>query len=135
MQRLDKGSDNNVFFNDKYIHGIRARVNAGCGLWPFALGPRLPRDMTGYAAARIMGVTPNVLVVSPEHGRGTRDPDGRSHQRHVERLARFRRTERLALFSGVTTMADKQVNTIPLPQIGGDKAESLVRSGPRARSI
>ena len=29
FQRLDQGGDENVFMNDEYIYGVRARVNVG----------------------------------------------------------------------------------------------------------
>ena len=77
MQRVDKDSDSGVFLHDEYTYGIRARVNAGFGLWQFAHGSRQTLDAANYAAARvamqgmrydggrIMGVTPNLLVVPP----------------------------------------------------------------------
>ncbi len=77
MQRVDKDSDSNVFFHDEYTYGIRARVNAGFGLWQFAFGSKQPLNAATYEAARIamqgmryeggriMGVTPNLLVVPP----------------------------------------------------------------------
>ena len=79
MQALNKDSDNNVFMNDEYLYGIRARVNAGYGLWQFAYGSRQALTAENYAAARvamqamrydggrIMGVVPNLLVVPPAH--------------------------------------------------------------------
>lgn len=77
MQRVDKDSDSGVFFHDEYTYGIRARVNAGFGLWQLAYGSKQPLTPANYAAARIamqgmryeggriMGVTPNLLVVPP----------------------------------------------------------------------
>ena len=77
MQRVDKDSDSGVFFRDEYIYGIRARVNAGFGLWQLAYGSKQDLTAAAFAAARvamqgmryeggrIMGVTPNLLVVPP----------------------------------------------------------------------
>ncbi|SEN51652.1 Mu-like prophage major head subunit gpT [Gemmobacter aquatilis] len=79
MQALNKDSDSNVFFHDEYLYGIRARVNAGYGLWQFAYGSKQELTPENYAAARaamqamrydggrIMGVVPNLLVVPPAH--------------------------------------------------------------------
>lgn len=66
-----------VFINDEYLYGIRARVNAGLGLWQLAYGSRATLDQASYAAARarmmnfrsengrILGVRPTTLVVPP----------------------------------------------------------------------
>lgn len=85
MQTLNKDSDNNVFMRDEYLYGIRARVNAGYGLWQFAFGSRRPLTAANYEEARvamqamrydggrIMGVVPNMLVVPPEHEAAARE--------------------------------------------------------------
>lgn len=79
MQRVDKDSDSAVFFSDVYSYGVRARVNAGFGLWQFAYGSKQPLTPENYALARvamqgmrydggrIMGVVPNLLVVPPSY--------------------------------------------------------------------
>ena len=79
MQTLNKDSDNNVFMHDEYLYGIRARVNAGYGLWQFAFGSKQPLTAANYEDARVgmqamrydggrvMGVVPNMLVVPPAH--------------------------------------------------------------------
>ena len=66
-----------VFMNDEYIYGVRARVNAGFGLWQLAWGSKQDLTPASYAAARaamqsmkgdggaVLGVSPNVLVVPP----------------------------------------------------------------------
>ena len=66
-----------VFFRDEYLYGVRARVNAGFGLWQLAFGSQAPLTADNYAAARsammslrgdrggILGVNPNLLVVPP----------------------------------------------------------------------
>ncbi|TKD23059.1 hypothetical protein FBT96_04405 [Rhodobacter capsulatus] len=77
FQSLNGTEDEYVFRNDKFLYGIRARVNAGFGLWQFAWGSKQPLTAANYAAARaammgfktdggrVLGVTPNVLVVPP----------------------------------------------------------------------
>lgn len=40
FEALDKFSDPNVFFNNESIYGVRARVNAGFGLWQLAFGSK-----------------------------------------------------------------------------------------------
>lgn len=41
-----------VFMNDEYIYGVRARVNAGFGLWQLAYGRKADLNEASYAAAR-----------------------------------------------------------------------------------
>lgn len=84
-QYLDKDSDPNVFLSDEYLYGMRARVNAGFGLWQLAFGSKAPLTADNYAAARtamqarrynggrIMGLTPTLLVVPPSHEKAARD--------------------------------------------------------------
>lgn len=75
LQSLDHSSDPNVFWRDEYIYGVRARANAGFGLWQLAFGSKAALNSTNYAAARsamqslrgdsgrLLGVRPTVLVV------------------------------------------------------------------------
>ncbi|MDZ4309964.1 MAG: Mu-like prophage major head subunit gpT family protein [Cypionkella sp.] len=77
FQQLTKTTDPHVFMLDEYIYGVRARVNAGFGLWQLAWGSKQALNPANYAAARaamqnmkgdggrILGVMPNVLVVPP----------------------------------------------------------------------
>ena len=77
FQQLAEDRDEYVFKNDKYLYGIRARVNAGFGLWQLAYGSRQALTPANYAAARAammtftadggrkLGVSPTVLVVPP----------------------------------------------------------------------
>ena len=77
FQQLTRDDDDCVFTNDKYLYGIRARVNAGFGLWQLAYGSKQALTAANYAAARAammglttdggrkLGVTPTVLVVPP----------------------------------------------------------------------
>lgn len=64
---------------------MRARVNAGFGLWQLAFGSRAPLTAANYAAARaamqnmrydegrIMGVMPTLLAVPPSHAHAARE--------------------------------------------------------------
>lgn len=85
LQSLDMSSDPNVFFRDQYLYGVRARANAGFGLWQLAFGSRAPLTAENYELARkamhgfrgengrLLGVRPTVLVVSTElEGEGIR---------------------------------------------------------------
>lgn len=78
FQMLTKATDEPVVMRDEYLYGIRARVNAGFGLWQLAFGSKADLDSTNYAAARTamttlksdegrpLGVKPNKLVVGPK---------------------------------------------------------------------
>lgn len=75
FQALTKEGDDNVFHRDTYEYGIRARVNAGFGLWQLAYASRADLTPENYAAARNammvfksdegrpLGVVPNKLIV------------------------------------------------------------------------
>ncbi|MFN3970886.1 MAG: Mu-like prophage major head subunit gpT family protein [Gemmobacter sp.] len=75
--QVNKSGDLNVFLNDEYLYGLRARVNAGFGLWQLAWGSKQALNEGNYAAARaammsfkgeggkLLGVTPTVMVVPP----------------------------------------------------------------------
>jgi phage major head subunit gpT-like protein len=77
LTQLHTENDPNVFFKDEYIHGVRARSNAGFGLWQLAWGSKQTLDAAHYAAARVamqsyrgdegrlLGVRPDTLVVGP----------------------------------------------------------------------
>jgi phage major head subunit gpT-like protein len=77
FQSLTAETDENVFKRDEYQYGVRARVNAGFGLWQLAFGSKATLDATNYASARSammafksdegrpMGIVPNKLVVGP----------------------------------------------------------------------
>ncbi len=74
---LDKETDENVFFKDEYIYGVRARANAGFGLWQLAYGSKATLDFTNFVNARTamrsmkgdegrpLGIRPTHLVVPP----------------------------------------------------------------------
>lgn len=70
FQSMTGPNDPNVFMNDEYIYGVRARVNAGFGLWQLAYGSKDTLNAANYAAARaaMMGFRADggrVLGVSP----------------------------------------------------------------------
>jgi len=77
LTSIDNDNDRNVFFRDTYIYGVRARSNAGFGLWQLAWGSKQTLDAAHYETARVammeqkgdegrpLGVRPNVLVVPP----------------------------------------------------------------------
>lgn len=78
FQQLTQDNSEEVFINDRYLYGVRARVNAGFGLWQLAWGSRQPLSAATYRAARaamqgfradggrLLGIMPSVLVVPPE---------------------------------------------------------------------
>lgn len=77
FQMLTAEDDEAVFMRDEYLYGIRARVNAGFGLWQLAFASKGTLDAANYAAARSammafksdegrpLGIVPNKLVVGP----------------------------------------------------------------------
>lgn len=78
MQRMDRPGDENVFLREEFLYGIRARVNAGFGLWQLAHASKAELNADNYGAARVamqritadggrkLGISPNLLVVPPE---------------------------------------------------------------------
>ncbi len=72
--QINQSNDEHVFIHDEYLYGIRARVNAGFGLWQLAYGSKAPLNAANYAAARaammdyrrdggsILGVKPPYLL-------------------------------------------------------------------------
>ncbi|WP_457650344.1 Mu-like prophage major head subunit gpT family protein [Profundibacter sp.] len=77
FQAKTNPNDDNVFLKDEYLYGVRARVNAGFGLWQLAFGSKADLTPANYAAARaammdfrsdggrILGINPTTLVVPP----------------------------------------------------------------------
>lgn len=77
FQTVTAPGDAHVFMKDSYLYGIRARVNAGLGLWQLAYGSKAALTPTNYAAARaamqgvkgdrglLLGIRPTHLVVPP----------------------------------------------------------------------
>ena len=74
---LTRPDDAHVFVLDQFLYGVRARVNAGFGLWQMAYASRQTLNAANYAAGRAammslkadggrpLGVTPTILVVPP----------------------------------------------------------------------
>lgn len=77
FQAITDSHDKHIFMHDEYVYGIRARVNAGFGLWQLAFGSKAALNAANYAAARaammnfksdggrILGITPTIMVVPP----------------------------------------------------------------------
>ena len=75
FEGITNPNDEHVFMKDRYLYGVRARINAGFGLWQLAFGSKAPLTAENHAAARqammgfrsdggrILGVNPAVLVV------------------------------------------------------------------------
>lgn len=75
FQALSRPQDTHVFMTDEHLYGVRARVNAGFGLWQLAFGSKAALTPDNYRDARaamarirgdqgrIMGVRPTTLVV------------------------------------------------------------------------
>lgn len=84
-QQMSSDSDSHVCFRDEYLYGIRARLNAGFGLWQLAFGSKAALTPENYAAARsamqtmrydegrVIGVTPTLLVVPPQNEQAARE--------------------------------------------------------------
>lgn len=78
FQSLTDHDDAHIFFNDQFVYGVRARVNAGFGLWQLGFGSKATLNAANHAAARaammdyrsdggrILGIRPTTLVVPPE---------------------------------------------------------------------
>ncbi len=85
LQSMTKSDETHVFLNDEFLYGIRARVNAGFGIWQLAFASKSALTAANYAAARtamqgyrgdrgrILGVKPNLLVVPPSHEEAARN--------------------------------------------------------------
>ena len=81
---LNKETDENVFWRDEYVYGVRARCNVGYGLWQLAYASNMPLNGDTYAAARAamqslvadngrpLGVSPTHLIVPPSLDRDAR---------------------------------------------------------------
>lgn len=77
FQFINRPDDTHVFIKDEYLYGVRARVNAGLGLWQMAYASNAPLDEVSFGAGRaqmmtlrgdqgrILGLTPTVIVVPP----------------------------------------------------------------------
>lgn len=77
FQSMVEPTNPHVFMTDEFIYGVKARANAGYGLWQLAFGSKAALDVSNYAAARAammsytadggrkLGITPTTLVVPP----------------------------------------------------------------------
>ncbi|MGS4946974.1 Mu-like prophage major head subunit gpT family protein [Meridianimarinicoccus sp. RP-17] len=77
FQMVNNHNDTGVFMTDLYHYGVRARVNAGFGLWHMAFMCKGPLNAANYKAARaammelrgdqgrVLGLKPDTLVVPP----------------------------------------------------------------------
>ena len=77
FQSMTDPTNPHVFMNDEYIYGVRARANAGFGLWQLAFGSNAALSEANYAAARqammnfradggrVLGIKPTTLIVPP----------------------------------------------------------------------
>lgn len=84
FQQLTQEGDENVFLRDEYLYGVRARSNAGFGLWQLAYASQADLDGDSYAAARAammsfkgdegrpLGIMPDTLIVPPSMERDGR---------------------------------------------------------------
>lgn len=77
FQTVNSDADTQVFLTDMYLYGIRARANAGYGLWQLAFGSKAELNDSNYTSARqsmmsqkhdngrVLGIVPTTLVVAP----------------------------------------------------------------------
>ena len=77
LESVVSSTDNSVFTNNEFRFGVRARANAGYGLWQLAYGSKQPLTAANYALARaamqafrsdqgrLPGIMPTTLVVPP----------------------------------------------------------------------
>lgn len=78
LQSFDSSNSESVFFKNQFVYGVRARANAGFGLWQLAFGSKAVLTAANYEAARkamqglrgdngrLLGIRPMTLVVSSE---------------------------------------------------------------------
>lgn len=78
LAAVEKSNDKHVFMKDEYLYGVRARGNAGFGLWQLAFGSKAALSSDNYRDARKamaglkgdegrpLGIRPDTLVCSPE---------------------------------------------------------------------
>jgi phage major head subunit gpT-like protein len=75
--QLNKPTDPNVFMQDEYIYGVKARHNVGFGFWQFAYGSKQTLEADSFKAARAalsemkgdygrpLGIQGTTLIVPP----------------------------------------------------------------------
>lgn len=77
LTSLDQDKDDNVFWRDQYVYGVRGRSNSGFGLWQLAFASKAELNAENYEAARVamaslrsdkgkpLGIKGTHLVVPP----------------------------------------------------------------------
>ncbi len=77
FQSLNDPKSEHVILRDEYLFGIRARSNAGYGLWQLAFGSKADLTVENYDAARqamqqlrgdqkqLLGIKPTTMIVGP----------------------------------------------------------------------
>lgn len=77
FETINNNNDEHVFLRNKYLYGVRARVNAGFALWQLAYASKGELNKANYEAARTamtsqrandgrpLGISPTILVVPP----------------------------------------------------------------------
>lgn len=77
LQALDDNSGPHAFWRDEYLYGVRARANAGFGLWQLAFGSKAPLTAENLRAAyqamtlfksdagKTLAIKPTMLLVGP----------------------------------------------------------------------
>ena len=70
FQTQDQTGSDSVFLKDEYVYGVRARANAGYGLWQLAYASKQPLTHESYEAARLaMQSSPAIRARSSASGR------------------------------------------------------------------
>lgn len=72
LQQVNSDSDHHVFMTDQYLYGVRARANAGFGLWQLAFASKKSLTKANYEAARaamqaLKGEGGRPLAICPTH--------------------------------------------------------------------
>jgi len=119
FQAISSRNDTRVFMTDEYLYGVRARVNAGFGLWQMGYASKAPLTAANYAAARtamqmfrgdtgrVLGTRPTVMVVSPDleeaalHVLNTQINDGGGSNPRIKNCGQHRRTDRHTIRGGL----------------------------------
>ena len=96
FQAITRPNDSHVFMTDEHVYGVRARVNAGFGLWQLAFGSKAALTPENYRDAR--GHVAHLRRPGPHHGRardhaGGADRAGGARAPHRGRRAGGRRRD------------------------------------------
>lgn len=76
FQQVNKSDDEYVFKNDQSLYGLRARVNAGFGLWQLAWGSKQTLNAASHAIARAALMGRPRRTAGAGLGRGPHDAGG-----------------------------------------------------------